>query len=297
MEPLLFSFPGNEELGKQLLERTGCTAGKATLRRFPDGESYVRILSEVRDRAVYVLCTLHQPDDKLMMLYFFAKTIQQQGARSVTLLAPYLAYMRQDKAFHPGEAVTSDLFAQLLSGWVDAIVTIDPHLHRHHDLAEIYRISTSVLHAAPLIVDYLQHHINRPVLIGPDAESKQWVADIATRAGCPFTVLRKERYGDREVKVTVPDAPQFRQHTPVLVDDIISTGRTMIETANHLREQGIPAPVCIGVHAVFAGTALEEMHQAGIQSILTTNTIPHQTNELDVSGLLADWIEEREGAA
>lgn len=268
-------------------------AGKATLRRFPDGESYVRILSSVRKKKVYLFCTLHQPDDKLMLLYFFSKTAKEMGAKSVTLLAPYLAYMRQDKAFHPGEAVTSGLFAQLLSSWLDALVTIDPHLHRHHDLSEIYSIPTTVLHAGPLIVDYIKNHIPNPVLIGPDEESKQWVAAIAGQAGCDFFVLKKERFGDREVRVSVPDAPKFRQHTPVLVDDIISTGRTMMETAGHLREHGIQPPVCIGVHAVFAAHALEDMRQAGIRTIVTTNTIPHVTNGLDVSGLLAEWISNR----
>jgi len=296
MEPLLFSFPGNETLSRQLLKKAGVHAGESSLRRFPDGESYVRIHSDVRDREVYVLCTLHRPDDKLMMLYFFTKTLREQGARAVTLIAPYLAYMRQDKAFQPGEAVSADLFAQLLSGWVDALVTIDPHLHRHFNLDEIYTIPTSVLRAEPLIVDYIKNHIPDPILIGPDAESKQWVAAIAKRAGCPFSVLTKERLGDRKVKVSVPDTPSFRQHTPILVDDIISTGRTMIETASHLLKQDIQAPICIGIHAVFAGLALQEMRQAGIQSILTTNTIPHPTNKLDVSGLLADWINRRTGA-
>lgn len=296
MEPLLFSFPGNEFLSKQLLEKTGVEAGRVNLRRFPDGESYVRILSDVRGKDTYVLCSLHQPDEKLMMLYCFTKTIKQQGAISVTLLAPYLAYMRQDKAFHPGEAVTSELFAQLLSSWVDELLTIDPHLHRHRDLSEIYTIPTTVIHANLLIVDYIKEHIPNPILIGPDAESKQWVATIAKRAGCPFSVLKKVRSGDRKVQVSVPEAAKLRKHTPVLVDDIISTGHTMIETARHLQEQGVPAPACIGIHAVFANQALQEMRQAGIHTLITTNTIPHQTNELDISGLLAGWIGQRIGS-
>jgi ribose-phosphate pyrophosphokinase len=287
---LLFSFPGNEDLGKKLLEQSGFAAGEATLRRFPDGESYVRILSTVRDQNVYLLCTLHQPDAKLMWLYYMAQTAKKLGAASVILIAPYLAYMRQDKAFNPGEAVTSGLFAELLSGWVDALITIDPHLHRHHSLSEIYRIPTTVLHTGPIVADYIQNQIPKPVLIGPDEESKQWVAAIAEKAGCEFSVLRKERFGDRKVRINVPDAPKFRQYTPVLVDDIISTGHTMIETAKHLREHGIRMPICIGIHPVFAGNALEEMRQAGIDNIVSTNTIQHPTNFLDVSGFVAEHL-------
>jgi ribose-phosphate pyrophosphokinase len=290
MKPMLFFFPANEALGEKLLAQTAFETGKATFRRFPDGESYIRILSDVRGKTVYLLCTLHQPDDKLMMLYFFSKTAREQGANSVILLTPYLGYMRQDKAFHSGEAVTSNLFAELLSGWVDALITIDPHLHRHHDLAEIYSIPTTVLHAGPLVEEYIKKHISNPVLIGPDEESEQWVAATAGRVGCEFSVLKKKRFGDREVRISVPDAPKFRQHTPVLVDDIISTGRTMMETAGHLREHGLQMPVCIGIHAVFAGDALEEMCRSGIETIITTNTIPHLTNRLDVSGLLAEQM-------
>ncbi len=292
MDYQLFCFPENEPLGRQLLDHPGLQAGEATLRRFPDGESYARLRSDVQGKKVAVLCTLHQPDDKLMLLYFFSRLARQQGAQSVTLIAPYLAYMRQDKAFQPGEAVTSELFAGLLSDWVDALVTVDPHLHRHRSLSEIYHIPTQVVHVEPLIVRYLEKHVSRPVLIGPDEESRQWVAGVAEKAGCPFLVLQKERLGDREVRVAVPEAPKFRQHTPVLVDDIISTGRTMLETARHLQEHGLPPPVCIGVHAVFAGHAWREMQEAGIRQVVTSNTIAHPTNKLDVAGLLIDGLRE-----
>lgn len=290
MDFQLFCLPGNENLGKKLLSSLQFEEGKAVFRRFPDGESYVRLLSDVKGKQVVVLCSLHQPDDKLMMLYFFSRQAKYMGARSVTLAAPYLAYMRQDKAFHPGEAVSSNLFAELLSDWVDALVTVAPHLHRHAHLSDIYRIPTKVIHAEPLIVQYLQKKIEKPVLIGPDAESKQWVAKVAEKAGCPFSILKKERLGDRKVSIHLSEASKFRKHTLVLVDDIISTGHTMIETTRHLKEEGFQPPICIGVHAVFAGPAWQEMQQAGIQKIITTNTILHPTNKLDVSEHLADGL-------
>lgn len=290
MEHQLFVFPGNEDFSEKLLLHKGFHRGEMTLRRFPDGESYVQIRSEVAGRHVAFLCTLHQPDEKILALYFAAKLAKQLGAKSVTLLAPYLAYMRQDKAFHPGEAVTSDAFAQLLSNWFDALVTVDPHLHRHHDMSEIYSIPARVLHAEPLIANYIKNHIHRPVIIGPDAESEQWVAAIARQAGCGFLVLKKERLGDKEVRVSLPNAEKFRGHTPVLVDDIISTARTMIETIEHLHDAGTKPPVCIGVHGIFAGEAWQDLKNAGVEKIVTSNTIPHPTNGIDVSGLLVEQL-------
>ena len=125
-----------------------------------------------------------------------------------------------------------------------------------------------------------------PLLIGPDSESEQWVSEVAKNANAPFIILQKERLGDRDVKVTIPEVEKYLNHTPVLVDDIISTAHTMIETVNHLKQLAMKAPVCIGVHAVFAGNAFEELSMSGAQQIVTCNTIKHQSNKIDVSELV-----------
>ncbi len=286
MSTIYFALPGNEELTNTLAKREQAEVGKAELRYFPDKETYVRVLSDVKQKDVVLVCTLHQPDDKLLPLYFLSQTVKTLGARSVNLIAPYLAYMRQDKVFNEGEGVTSTYFAKLLSGFADSMVTIDPHLHRRSSLAEIYSIPTKVAHAANHISAWIKNNIDKPVLIGPDAESEQWVADVANKAGAHFTVLKKIRHGDHDVEVSVPQVDEYKTYTPVLVDDIISTGRTMIETINHLKKAGMKAPVCIGVHAVFAGNAYYDIQQAGAASIITCNTIPHLSNQIDISDLL-----------
>jgi ribose-phosphate pyrophosphokinase len=222
-----------------------------------------------------------------MTIMFFAQTAKELGAKSVDLIAPYLGYMRQDKRFHEGEAITSNIFAAFLSQHFDNLITVDPHLHRHKAMNEIYTIPAKVVHAADAIADWIKDHVENPVLIGPDEESDQWVSDVAQRAGAAYTVLTKTRHGDKDVEVSVPDVDQYKDHTPVLVDDIISTARTMIAAAGHLKEAGMKPPVCIGVHAVFAGDGYEALQQAGAGKIVTCNTIPHETNDIDLSRLLA----------
>lgn len=286
MSTIYFALPGNEELTNTLAKNEQAEIGKAELRYFPDKETYVRVLSDVKQKQVVLVCTLHQPDDKLLPLYFLSQTLKTLGARSIKLIAPYLAYMRQDKVFNDGEGVTSTYFAKLLSGFADSMVTIDPHLHRRSSLAEIYSIPTTVAHATDHISAWIKSNIDKPVLIGPDAESEQWVADVANKAGAHFTVLKKIRHGDTDVEVAVPQVDEYKNYTPVLVDDIISTGRTMIETINHLKKAGMKAPVCIGVHAVFAGNAYYDIQQAGAANIITCNTIPHLSNKIDISDLL-----------
>jgi ribose-phosphate pyrophosphokinase len=285
----LFALPGNEALASQLAAPLDFNLGRATIRRFPDGETYVKVESEVKGSEVYVLASLHQPDGQFLPLYFLCTTLRELGAVSVKLVAPYLAYMRQDKRFFPGECLSSNLFARLLSGFVDELITIDPHLHRLHHLEELYSIPVKVLHAAPLIARWIRNHVSDAVLVGPDEESEQWVAQVAQEAGVPYTVLQKTRTGDRSVDIKAPDISQWKNHTPVLVDDIISTAQTMMESIAHLKEAGPNKVLCIGVHGIFAGDAYEELLNTGAQ-VHTTNSIPHPSNSIAVTPLLVNIL-------
>lgn len=289
MKPVLLALAGNESLAQVLAQRLDAELGRCTLRRFPDGESYLRIETALAGRTVILAATLDRPDDKLLPLLFAAGTAKELGAERVGLVAPYLAYMRQDRRFQSGEALTSAHFARLLSTSVDWLVTVDPHLHRRSSLGEIYSIPTSVMHAAVLVSDWIRQHVAAPLVVGPDAESDQWVTAVANAAGAPYVVLQKIRRGDREVEVSVPDVERWRTRTPVLVDDIISTARTMIETAGHLHRAGLAPPVCIGVHAVFAGDAYESL-RVGAARVVTCNTILHTSNAIDVSDLLVTGV-------
>lgn len=159
---------------------------------------------------VVLVRSMDRPDPKLLPLVFAADTARDLGAASVARVAPYLCYMRQDGRFRAGEAVTSVSFARLVSAAFDALVTVDPHLHRYHGLAEIYSITTAVVHSAVPMTDWIARNEDMPLLIGPDIESEQWVSDVARRIGAPYRVLQKERLGDRNVKITVPDMREFR---------------------------------------------------------------------------------------
>ncbi len=286
--PLLFSFPDTQKMAAALCNTGKYQSGDMVLHTFPDGETLVRLDSDVTGRDVTFLCTLDRPDDKAMALMFAAQTARELGAKSVSLVAPYLGYMRQDKRFHDGEAVTSGIFAAFLSRHFDALTTIDPHLHRHKTMDDIYTIPTRVLHAADTLAAWIQTNVEKPVLVGPDGESDQWVADVAQKINAPYTVLSKQRSGDTDVRVSVPHLDGCRDCTPVLVDVIISTARTMIATIGHLRDAHARPPVCIGIHAVFAGDAYQALQQSGPARIATCNTIPHPTNAIDITPLLAN---------
>lgn len=290
MKPLLFALDAGDVLADSLASALDLELGALEQRRFPDGESYVRLMTAAEGRDVLFLCVLDHPDAKTLPLLFAADAARRQGARRVGLVAPYLPYLRQDGSFLPGEAVTSVSFAALLSKAFDWLVTVDPHLHRYPDLRSVYSIPTACATAAGPIADWIGGNIERPFLIGPDEESCQWVERIALLAGVEWTVLRKTRKGDLSVKIDGPSLRSF-QGTPVIVDDIASSARTMIETVRMLREGGTSAPVCIVVHPLFAGDAWQELSKAGPATIVSTNTIAHESNAIDVASSLATAIE------
>ena len=292
MTAVLLPMPGNDALAERLHDALGADRAALTVRRFPDGESYVRVESDVAGQDVIVVCTLDRPDDKLVPLMLLAAAARDRGAASVGLVAPYLAYMRQDVRFHPGETVSARHVATWLSSAFDWLVTVDPHLHRIQRLSDAYRIPCRTVHAAEPVATWLAAHVDSPVLVGPDEESSQWVSDVALRAHAPFLVLHKHRSGDREVEVSVPEVDRWRRHTPVLVDDIVSTGRTMIETIGHLRRAGLAPPVCIAVHAVFAGSASADLKAAGAASVVSCDTIVHPSNAVTVAHGIAAAVRE-----
>ena len=292
MKPVVIAMPGNEHLTDELAAHLGLKRGVATVRRFPDGESHVRVETSVEGRHAFIVCTLDGPDDKLIPLLLLACAVREAGALSVGLVAPYLAYMRQDRRFQPGETISARHFAAWISRHFDWLATVDPHLHRVSDLSQVYSIPSRVVHAADTVARWVRSQVRQPLLIGPDEESAQWVGDVARRADAPFVVLTKTRRGDRDVEVSVPEVDRWRSYTPVLVDDIVSTARTMIATVGHLRRTGLAAPVCVAVHAVFAQTAFEDLRAAGAADIVSCDTIPHPSNRIALAPAIAASVRE-----
>lgn len=289
MKPILFTLFDNTELSNQIRDQCEYEIGDFILRDFPDGEAYIKINSKVKDREVIILASLDHPNSKILPLIFTAQTIKASGAKRIGLISPYLPYMRQDKQFNPGEGITSSYFADLISQFFDWLVTIDPHLHRRKSLSEIYKIPATVLHTSDPIARWLKLNIVKPLIIGPDKESEQWVSDIAQKANAPYIVLEKIRKGDRAVEISIPSLNQYLDRTPVLIDDIISTGRTMLETIIHLKNDMTKLPVCIGVHGIFAENAYEELLSA-CAKVITCNTIKHESNKIDISPLITDFL-------
>ena len=287
MNRVLIPFPADAALAATIAPALNARIAPLAWHRFPDGESLVTLDAELHGANVAILASLRDADALAMPLRFAAQTAREFGARSVGLIAPYLAYMRQDTRFHPGEAVAAPLFARFLEESFEWLVTVDPHLHRIPRLDALYRIPSAHVRAAPTVAQWIAAEVPDAMLIGPDIESAQWVADIAAQAGVPYQVLHKQRRGDRDVCVSLPDGAAAEGRTPVLVDDIVSSGHTILETLVHLARLHLPPPVLVAIHPVFAGDAYARLLGAGLARIASTDTIAHASNAIPIGPAVA----------
>ena len=289
-ELLLVPMPGNAATAEKIAAAVKGRVVELAYRAFPDGESYLRFPESLSGRDIALVCTLDHPDPKIPPLLFAASTARELGARRIGLIAPYLCYMRQDKQFHPGEAVTSRIFAALINEAFDWLVTLDPHLHRYKSLDRIYTIAARAVHAAPLLGQWIRQNVANPYLIGPDTESDQWVSQVALACGAAYTVLRKERFGDRDVRIAPARLNPVGDATPVLLDDIISSGKTMQEALRVIAPLFAHPPVIVAVHGLFVDGSDAKLTAAGAR-LVTTDSVLHPSNYIEIAGLLASAVE------
>lgn len=287
---ILIPFPEMMPMAREMAAILGAEVQPVALHRFPDAETRVTLGGDPGGHDVAVLATLRDPDRLALPLRFAATTAREIGARSVGLIAPYLAYMRQDARFHEGEAISAPIFARFLAESFDWIVTADPHLHRNPTLETLFPIPAQTVATAPLLATWIAENILDAVILGPDSESQQWVAEVARHIGRPYEVLRKIRTGDRLVEIGIPDSPALTSGTPVILDDIASSGRTLVRTLERLKEVGAQPATCVVIHAVFAATAEADIRRAGAERIVTTDSIPHPTNAIGIAAPLAGAV-------
>jgi len=288
---MLLYFADQQDAALRLAEAAGLEAACIVQHRFPDGELKLRLPAKLPQRVVFFR-SLNDPNEKLVELLITAQTARTRGARQLHLLAPYLAYMRQDMEFVPGEAVSQRIVGRFLAGLFDAIVTVDPHLHRVATLQEASPVAHAVvLTGAQVLSDLIVQRRTRPLLVGPDAESEQWVAVAAARHGLDYTVCSKVRNGDRDVDVALP--PGLVAGRPVVIlDDMASTGHTVAAAARLLRAAGAASIDVAITHALFGTDTLAMLHDNGIDSVWSTDCVTHPTNAVSMAPHLAQALRD-----
>ncbi|MET4177301.1 ribose-phosphate pyrophosphokinase [Bradyrhizobium sp. LA6.1] len=281
-------LPTSAHFGPQLAETLSIPGHAINLHRFPDGE--LRATVGPAATTTIVCCSLDHPNDKLIALLFAAEALRRNGARRLVLVAPYLGYMRQDAAFQPGEAISQRAVGALLASTFDRVITVDAHLHRTPSLAGVFPgIDADNLSTAPAIEAKLRAETVAPttVVVGPDEESRSWVAGIAGRLGLACSVARKVRQSDQSVQIAFPDATLFAGRPVLFIDDIVSSGGTLTACAEALAASGASSIEAIILHALFPPELMTAFGRAGIRSVRSTNSVPHPTNAIRLDDLLA----------
>ena len=274
-------FDDEAALAGQAASALGMAVAVVARHRFPDGEMRLRLPAELPERVV-LWRGLQQPNEKLVELLLTAQTARRLGAKHVSLVAPYMAYMRQDIEFNPGEAISQRIVGGFLAGLFDAIITVDPHLHRVATLHEAMPVKDAIaLSGAPLLADHIATQRQNPLLMGPDEEALQWVALAAKRHGWDHAVCRKTRHGDRDVDIELPHMP-VTGRAVVLMDDVASSGHTLARAAVKLRAAGARSVDVAVTHALFASGAVQLVRSSGVGEIWSTDCISHATNAVSV---------------
>ena len=259
--------------------------------RFPDGELKLKLPPNLPAEVV-IFCSLHQPNEKLVSLLLAARTARALGAKHLTLVAPYLAYMRQDMAFSPGEVVSQQVVGRFLAELFDALVTVDPHLHRVKRIQDAVPVrQVQVLSAATLLAAHVTEHVAKPLLLGPDDESWQWVSRAAQEHGLSFAVCHKERHGDQDVQITLPEI-DVRGRNVVLMDDVASSGHTLAQAARMALAAGAAKVHVAVTHALMADDAYALMKSAGVDQIWSSNSIVHTSNVVNLAPLLTQGLRQ-----
>ena len=287
-EAVLQALPLAVKDAARLASRLGVSMHEIDLHRFPDGELRVTVGAAAATTIIYA--PLDQPNDKLLAILFAAEALRREGVPRLVLVAPYLCYMRQDAAFHTGEAISQKVVGPLLASSFDRVITVDAHLHRTKNIEDIFPgIEADDLSAMPAIAKALHAGglSSDTLVVGPDEESGPWVGDLAGRLGLKHVVACKTRRGDRAVEIAFTNPAVFKGRPTLLVDDIVSSGGTLIACAKALMSAGAMAVDAIITHALFPPEMTHAFLSAGLRSIRSTSSVPHPTNAIALDDVLA----------
>lgn len=286
---VVVAFSESRGFSKRLADKSGAQYSCLEVEKFPDKETKLRFREGVAGRKVFLVRSLDNPDQKLIEVLLAAHTARDLGADKVVLVAPYLCYMRQDKRFRQGEAVSSRIIAKLFNGCLDGLVTVDPHLHRYKRLNDIFKMKTKRLTAVRPIAEFMRQRVRNPFVFGPDLESFQWAKAVASIMGCKADVLRKQRYDSESVRIEIKKKHELKNKGVVIVDDVVSTGHTMMEVVKDAKRLGARKIYCVCTHGIFAENALQKLRRLGAV-VYATNTIKNPVSRIDVTRMISREI-------
>jgi ribose-phosphate pyrophosphokinase len=294
MKPLI--IPGSQGvLAIGIARLTGFQLGHAQVENLPDGEKYVRLSSDVEGRDVILVNSFApKPNELLVETLFLLDTIRDYGARSIIGVFPYFPYSRQDRRFMKGEAFSLKIAAKLLKNFgLDWMYVVDFHLHRVENLSDFLEIETKNLTAMRALASYLMQNFEfcHPIVVGPDEEAVQWASVVAEELGTDHLFLRKMRVDAENVIIDFTSG-DVKGRDVIIVDDIISTGGTIVQAIKTLKRAGCSKVYVACTHAILARDALRRILEVGAEAIVGSDTVPSPVSHVSVSPIISKAIVE-----
>jgi len=281
-----------KHLAQKIAKKLKVSYSDLKVKKFPDNEIGVRFMNNVKGKAVVLIQSFYgNVNDCVVEVLFAAETAKDLGAKNVILVAPYFPYLRKDKRYESGECISCKAIAGIISKSLDRVYVIDPHLHKGIKLSKLFSIKALQLTSNPYIVDYIKRNIKNPLIVGPDKGSLEMVKVISGKLKCKYMIMEKKRISGSKVKVRLNKKIDLNEKNIVIVDDIISTGNTILESAKALKKLGVKKFNCIVAHGVLVEKALEKLRKANVK-VVTTNTIPNKAAKIDVSHLISQALKK-----
>ncbi len=282
--------PASKELGIKVAQELNLQPIIVESKVFPDGESYIRVPEEKIDKELILIQSTHPPQNKhLIELFLMLDVAKDLGAEKIIAIVPYLAYARQDKRFRPGEAISVKALAKLIKeAGADKFVTFNIH---KEEILRFFNIASINLSGGSAIGEYfIQKGVSNPYVVAPDKGAYNLALEVSKVLNCECTYFEKER--DRVTGAVKTGFKQLnvKNKTVIIVDDIISTGLTIINVAKILKAQGTEKIYAACIHPILIGDAQNKMRVAGVDEVLGTDCIPSEVSKITVSKILAEAL-------
>ncbi|MEN6552740.1 MAG: ribose-phosphate diphosphokinase [Methanobacterium sp.] len=284
---MIIGGSASQKLAAKIAKELECPLIPIETKRFPDGERYVRIKGKVDEEVTVVQSTGYPQDENLIELFLILKNLKSMGVKKIKVVIPYFGYGRQERRFKSGEAVSAVIIANLLeAAGADEIFCINLH---EDNIREFFQIPVHNLSAMKPIADHIKETINDPVIVAPDKGALGFAREIAEILGCEYDYLEKTRLSP-EVVETKPKNLDVKGKEAVIIDDIISTGGTIVNASKILKEHGATKVIVSCVHPVLVEDALLKIFAADVDDVIATDTLRSDVSLISVAQIVADAI-------
>ena len=294
--PKIFAGSSNPDLASAISKKSHIALGKIEIGHFSDSEIDVWIQDEINNSVAFIVQSNSFPvNDHIIELSLISDALRRSGAHQIIAVIPYFGYSRKEKQSRPGEPISAKVVADLItSTGINKVVCLDLHADA---IVGFFNVPVIYLSALEVLASSLKKEkFTNPVVVAPDVGGVKRARNFASILNWPMAVIEKHRFTDQREKIEILSmSGEIKGDTAVIVDDVISTGGTVIESAQALKDKGVKKVIVCAAHGVFADNALKRLEESCIDKVVVTDSIPQHEKSpklevVSVASLIADCL-------